>query len=236
MQYMSTPARRAILGNERTTNPTPAALFALGKHFGKKRVRRVARALARRRRSFHRGNPAPALIASLASKLPLGGLLKTPSEKRAAKIAGAVVASAVSGNLTAAKAIEARTAIGIAKERAVWQSAWAQVPKRVKDLLKKYGELVPGVDHSTPELAAQEALARPVDANELEEAAAEERRAVRAEAAAGRRESAAAAERRESRLTELGVAGLGALARGGRRRTTRKRRRKSGSRGRSFSF
>jgi hypothetical protein len=228
-------ARRALMGGERTHNPSPAASALLLRKFGKRRVKRAVSFLGKRRRSFHRGNPLPAAIA-LATKIPgLGGLLKTPSEKRAAKIVGAVVASAVSGNLTAAKAIDERTSIGIVKERAVWRAAWAQVPKKIKDLLKKYAELVPGVDHTSPETAADSALSRAVDANELEAAAREEGRMSKAERAAAAREERAARGVTQGRLTELGVAGLQALAGRGRRLSgTRRRRRRST--GRSIRF
>lgn len=228
-------ARRSIMGKERTHNPSPAAAAILKRGLGGKRAKRAATFLGKRRRRFHRGNPAPAAIAAIAAKIPgVSGLFKTPSEKRAAAVAGALVSSAADGNLTAAKAIEARTAIGIMKERAVWQAAWAQVPKKIKDLLKKYAELVPGVDHTKPETAAQEALARAVDANELEEAAAAEARSSRAERTAAARETAASRERGQQRLTELGVAGLQAFA--GRGRRPRSRRRRRSSTGRAIRF
>lgn len=234
-------ARRALLGSD-SQNPTLAAKMLLGlqrRGGGARRRSPFAKGLARARRlrrSFFRGNPAPAVVAALAGKLPgfARGLFKTPSEKRAGAIAGSLVASAVAGNLTAAKAIDERQEIGIAKERAVWRRAWTQVPAKIKQLLKQYGELVPGVDHSTPETAGETALARAVDVNELEDQAAEAARMVREERAAGRRETSAAAERREARLTELGL-GIGqALA--GRGRRPAKRRKKRRTTGRRISL
>jgi len=234
--WQSSTARRSLVGRERTHNPSPAAAALIGRALGRKRTKRAVSFLGKRRRRFHRGNPLPAAVSLIAAKIPgLGGLLKTPSEKRAAKVVGAVVASAVSGNLTAAKAIMERTDLGIRKERAVWNAAWAQVPKKIKDLLKKYAELVPGVDHSNPESAAESALSRALDVNELEEAAAEEQRLSKSERAAAARESLAARERGQARLTELGVAGLQAFAGRGRRPSTRRRKRRRTS-GRAFSF
>lgn len=74
-------ARKALRPGTRTMNPTPAA----AKLLGKKRVARGKRVLAKRqgRRSAHRGNPLPAIIAlaSQANKLPvIGGLLNRHPE------------------------------------------------------------------------------------------------------------------------------------------------------------
>lgn len=55
-------ARRSIMGSERTHNPSPAAASLLGS----KRVARAARKLKRLgKRSAHRGNPLPAVVATL---------------------------------------------------------------------------------------------------------------------------------------------------------------------------
>jgi len=75
---------RKMLVPTRTHNPTPAASALLGK----KRVTRGKRVLARRqgRRSAHRGNPVPAVlaIAAEAKKLPvIGGLLNRHPEDKA---------------------------------------------------------------------------------------------------------------------------------------------------------
>lgn len=233
--WSQSSARRSIMGTERTHNPSPAASSLLKLGIGKRRLKKATGRLTRFRRRFHRGNPAPAAVLAVAAKIPgLKSILKTPSEKRAAKVAGSLVAAAVSGNLTAAKAIEERQEIGIQKERTVWRSAWSQVPKKIKDQLKKYAELVPGVDHTNPESAAQSALSRAVDVNELEEAAEEAAREVREARAASARETRASRERVLSTVADVGVAGLQAFAGRGRRRSTRRKRRRSSSRTISF--
>lgn len=228
------------MGAERTQNPSLAATALLKRGLGKGKFKRAVHGLRRRRRSFHRGNPLPAaLIAGVASKIPgLKSILKTGSEKRAGGVAGQLVSAAVNGNLTAAKAIMERTMIGIMKERAVWKRAAAQIPPNILELVNKYAEEIPGVDHSTPESAANDALSRPVDGLKLEKAArdaAEEaaaaQRSKRESAAAAR---AAAAERREARITELGAAGLSALA--GRSRRPARRRKKRRTTGRRVSL
>lgn len=229
--WSQSQARASLMGRERTHNPSPAAASIIRQAIGKRKTKAAVKFHRKLRRRFFRGNPAPAAVIAVASKIPgLGGVFKTPSEKRAGKVAGSLVASAVSGNLTAAKAIEERQEIGIQKERTVWRSAWAQVPAKIKKQLKQYAELVPGVDHSSPESAADSALSRAVDVNELEEAAEQAAREVREQRAAGARETAAARERRESRFTELGVAGLQAFAGRGRRPRTRRRKRRRASR------
>lgn len=226
-------ARRSVMGKERTHNPSPAAAALLRRGLGGKRAKRATAFLGKRRRRFHRGNPAPAIVAAVAEKIG-GKLFKTPSEKRAAKVAGSLVASAVSGNLTAAKAIEERQEFGIAKERSVWRSAWAQVPAKIKQQLKQFMELVPGVDHTSPETAAESALSRAVDVNELVEAAEEKAAEVRAERAATARERQAARERTIGTAADVAVAGLQAFAGRGRRRSTRRRKRRGTSRRISF--
>jgi hypothetical protein len=86
--------------------------------------------------------------------------LKQPSEKRAAKVAPQAVASANAGNLTAARMIADRTTFGIAKERAVWQAALAQVNPQILSAAKN--ARLPNIDESTPEAAVAFALANPV--------------------------------------------------------------------------
>jgi hypothetical protein len=158
----------------------------------------------------------------------LGGRFRAPSEKRAKRVVGPVVASANAGNLTAVKAIEHRSqpGFGIAKERAVWQAAWTQVPKKLKDLLKKYADLVPDADHTNPETAAATALSLAVDVNELEEAAREETRASKAERAAIAREERAARQQTLGTLAGVAEAGLTAFGRRSLRRPTRRRTRR----------
>jgi len=221
-------ARAALVGGS-THNPGPAAASLLGRARGKRAVRRAVRRVGRLRRSFHRGNPLPAVIGAVLSAKglvgKLGGRFKTPSEARAGGAAQQLVAAAVAGNLTAAKAIAERTEIGIQKERAVWRKAFTQVPASIVALVKKYEMQIPGVDHSTPEAAAESALARAVDGLALE-AMARGEAATRGSAAERRAALAEAkAERREERIT--GVAGLAAqalLGRGRRRGPTRRRR------------
>ncbi len=213
-------ARRALMGPERTHNPSPAASYLLGQRYGGSTVRAVVARLNKRRRSAHRGNPLPALVGGeLLSHIPgLGGLFKTPSAKRAKAVAGALVTSAVNGNLTAAKAIIERTKIGIQSERAVWKDAARQIPQNIVALLAKFGDQVPSVDHSTPESAAQDALDRAVDGKAMQ--------AHITEAA-----SAAAHQRHVENLSlvQSGIGTLGtvatALARGSRRPARRRRRR-----------
>lgn len=228
-------ARRALMGGERTHNPSPAAFFTLQKSFGKRRLLRGIRKVNRLRRSFHRGNPLPAVLGlagGLAGKL--GGRFKTPSERRAAGPAQALVDAAVKGNLTAAKAIAERTEIGIQKERAVWRKAFTQIPPNIVELVKKYNEQIPGVDHSTPEAARDSALARAVDGLALEaQAQAEQKAAGAARAGAASARAAAAAarqERREAQLAGVAQAGLTALAGRGRRPAQRRRKRRTSGR------
>lgn len=230
--YNRSYARESIMGYEPTMNPTPAAMFLLKKGLGAPRVAQAIRTIIKRRRSAHKGNPLPALIgAQVLGHIPgVKNLFKTPSEKRAAAVAGQLVASANQGNLTAAKAIMERMVIGIQKERAIWTAAAAQIPKNIKDLVKKYQDVIPGVDHSSPESAAQSALASAVNGLELEASA----RTAAATAATQSRASraASAATSRQDRMTMMGLGAdvLGkaasALGRGGRsRRPVRRRRR-----------
>jgi len=231
--WSQSAARRSLVGTERTHNPSPAAASLLRKGLGRRLFRKAKSVHGKRRRRFHRGNPAPAAVASIASSLAgslgLGGIFKKPSEKRAAAVAGAVVASAIGGNLTAARAIfeRSRPTFGIAKERAVWAAAWAQIPKHVKDALTKYAEAVPGVDHTNPETAAASALSSPVELGAIEAAAAEASRMSKAERAAAAREERASRERTLGTLADVGVAGLQAFAGRGRRPRSRRRRRRS---------
>jgi hypothetical protein len=95
----------------------------------------------------------------------LGGIakrLKQPSEKRAAAVAPQAVASANQGNLTAAKMICDRTTFGIAKERAVWSQACAQVNPAITAAAQAARIPAGYIDQSTPESAVQSALAHPI--------------------------------------------------------------------------
>ncbi len=225
MLWNSNPARRYLVGAERTANPTPAAAFLLGKRLG--RARKAARGIPafRLRRRRTTSNPLPAVAAVLASKLGgLGGRFRAPSEKRAAGAATQLVAAAVAGNLTAAKTIAERVQIGIAKERAVWRRALAQVPARILQLVQRYAAEIPGADQSSPEAAAESAIARAVDASALEAQSAAARGAI--SSAAARR--AAQAEAKQARREELlaGVGGQIGSALLGRGRSLRRRPRR----------
>lgn len=222
------------MGREATHNPSPAAAALLGRTFGKVALRAAIKRANKRRRSFHRGNPLPAVLAASGLISKLGGRFKTPSEKRAGAVAGRMVDAAVRGNLTAAKAIAERTEIGIQKERAVWKKAFAQIPPNIIELVKKYNEQIPGVDHSSPEAAADSAIARAVDGVALEAAAQAELKTTRAAGAAARARAAATSQantiRREALISNVAGEGLKALAGRGRRPAQRRRRSTKGRR------
>lgn len=157
MKWNQSIARKHLL-REDTMNPTIAAKSLLGRSV----VRRAARRIKRRR--FHRDNPLPALAAlagasSVISKIPvIGGFLKTPSEKRAAAVAPGVIQSANAGNLVAVKGIMRRTQMGIAKERAVWQAALAQIRPELVQRAIKQDKSIPEADHKNPETFAQSVM------------------------------------------------------------------------------
>lgn len=229
-------ARRTISG-QKSQNPTLAATALLKAGLGKRRTRRAIKRAGSLRRRFHRGNPAPAIVATLASKIPgIGNIFKKPSEKRAQAVAGAIIQAANSGNLVAARGLIDRAAKPmIAKEKAVWAAAVAQLSAKVRGAVQKYADLIPAADQSNPEAFAASVLsAPPVELAELEAAAAEQARESKAERAAAAREQRASRERTLGTLADVGVAGLQAFAGRGRRRSTRRRRRSP--RGRSVSF
>lgn len=164
-------ARRALMGHERTHNPSPAAASMLGKRAvrtAKRKLKRVGRKRA------HKGNPSPAVVSSLAGLIPggslvsgllggLGGRFRSPSEVRAAKVAPAVVQAANSGNLTAAAGLIERAARPmIAKEHAVWQAAAAQLSPAIVAAVKTHMKSIPAADQSGPEQFAASVLASPV--------------------------------------------------------------------------
>lgn len=164
-------ARAALVGYEPTMNPAPAAAYLLG--IGVKRPTLFSQGHARRRLTGKRTrthNPFPAALA-IASPLlkhvplfgKLGGILKTPSEKRAAAVAPQAIQSASAGNLTAARMIHDRTTFGIEKERAVWRAAEQAVPAWLMQEART-SPLVPqgAVDHSSPEAAVQTSIANAV--------------------------------------------------------------------------
>lgn len=217
-------ARASLLGHEtETMNPSIAAKSLLGRDV----VTRATRKLFRYgRRRAYRGNPLPALIGALGSLGGLGKRFKAPSEKRAAAIAPAIIAAANSGNLTAARGLIERAAWPmIAKEWDVWKAAAAQLAPKMRAAVTKYAELIPAASQRNPEEFAASIAASPVQLAQIEGQEREERatRGAAAERRAARDEEAA--ERREGRLTELGAAGLQALAGRGRRPARRRRRR-----------
>ena len=221
------------MGHEPTMNPTPAAMSILKSAFGGPRVAQAIQRIGKRRKSAHKGNPLPALVAGeVLSHIPgIKNIFKTPSEKRAAAVAQSLVASANQGNLTAAKAILERSVIGIMKERAIWTAASAQIPKNIKDLVKKYEAVIPGVDHSSPEAAAQSALASAVNGLELEASARTAAATAASQSRASRAASSAASAKERMTMMGLGADVLGkaatAFGRGGRSRRPVRRRRRS---------
>jgi len=237
-------ARRALMGSERTHNPSPAASALLGK-------RKVGRAKAKLRRlgrrRAYKGNPAGAVTALLGGALGgppgalLGGLLggarfRAPSSSRAAKIAPALVTAANAGNLTAAAGLIERAAKPMtAKESAVWKMAAAQLAPAIVAAVHKYATLIPAADQTNPENFAASVMASAVSLPEIQ-AREMQARGVATSAAERRaaREEAKQATR-EAQLAGVAGAGLQALARGGRRPTQRRTRRRR-STGRAFSF
>lgn len=140
--YQSTPARRFLMGNERTINPNPAAAYLLGKA----RVSAYRKRYAYRK-SAHRGNPAPAaIIAGLSgikklfnlggsprvfNDLPGGGPLQTTVND--------LLLKASQGD---AAAIRTMWAARTGKQGAAWTKIWAEmvpgvVPKAVQDYIKR---------------------------------------------------------------------------------------------------
>jgi hypothetical protein len=108
-----------------------------------------------------------AIAGAVASKLPLASMFKTPSDKRAKKVIGPVIASANSGNLTAVAVMDNRRRIGgagIASERAVWQNGFNQVTGAVRAVYDPIASKILGSipsGYKGPEEAAAYALAHP---------------------------------------------------------------------------
>lgn len=233
MKYLQSQASRFVHGNRDTSNPTMAARFILGRFAGRKATGLIQR-YRRGRRSAYKGNPAIAALAGVLGGLDLGKRFKAPSFKRAAAMAPAIVAAANAGNLTAARGLIERAALPMnAKEHAVWAAAAGQLAPKIRAAVTMYAALVPAADQAGPEQFAASLVASPVQLTELETQAREERAARGAAGAAKAARAEAAAERREARFTELGAAGLTALARGGRRPARRRKRRPAA---REFSF
>lgn len=231
--WSQSAARRSLMGVERTHNPSPAATSLIRRAIGRTRTKRAVSFLGKRRRRFHRGNPAPAAIAALAGlDIPvLGSLFKKPSDKIAAGLAPGIVAAANSGNLTAARGLMERAVWPMnAKEAMVWKLAEKQLSAKIRNAVMKYADRIPQASQRNPkEFAAS--LVPGVDLNEIEaeaRAAVAQTKAERAAAAAASR-----AERAQllSTAGDVAAAGLTAFARGGRRpRSRRRSRRRSGRR------
>lgn len=163
MKYLQGAASRYIHGKQRTNNPTMAASFVMRRFGGGARtLREYGR---RTRRTKYRRNPPLAALGAIGGvkdvlgKLPvLGGLFKTPSEKRAAAVAPGVIQAANAGNLVAVKGIMRRTTQGIQKERAVWTAALAQVKPELVQRAVKQDKTIPEADHKNPEAFAASVL------------------------------------------------------------------------------
>jgi hypothetical protein len=102
--------------------------------------------------------------ASVVKKLNIAPKVSfaTPSEKRAAKVIGPVIASANGGNLRAVAVLDSRRTIGIAKEQRVWGDGFAKVsPDVLAQYLPNRSALIaaiPAGAQSNPEAAAAYAL------------------------------------------------------------------------------
>lgn len=228
-------ARRALMGHERTHNPSPAASFLLKRRFGSKTVAKAVSFLNRRRRSAHRGNPVPALAAGAAESLighipGLKNLLKKHSEDIAKGLAPSIVQAANAGNLTAARGLIERAAIPmIVKEHAVWAAASAQLSPKIVAAVKKYADQIPQANQTGPAAFAA-SLVPAVSLQDIEAESAARVGATKAERAAAAREARAERQATLGTLSGVATAGLQALAGRGRRqpvrrRTTRRRRR-----------
>jgi len=220
-------ARESLLGRDtRTMNPSIAARSLLGPKAAQ--ILRRFKRRSYRSRPFYKGNPAPAIALALAGKIPgLKNLLKKHSEEVAAGLAPAIVQSANAGNLTAARGLIERAAVPmIVKEHAVWARAAGQLSPKIVAAVRKYADRIPAADQTNPTNFAA-SLFPAVELRDIEQAEQEEAAQIKAERRGRAATAAAAGERREARLTELGAAGLQALARGGRRPTQRRRRRRS---------
>jgi hypothetical protein len=111
------------------------------------------------------------MLGSVTVPTPVGiGLhvsLTQSSDKRAQAVLPSVVQSALNGNLTAWRCLDERRNLGIATERAVWASGWAQASTQRPDLLALYNQYkskVPAVNNTSPEAAAASVLANPYSA------------------------------------------------------------------------
>jgi len=169
--YNRSQARASIMGHEPTMNPTPAAAMLLGMTVQRPIGHRssVAKRSILKRRHPRTANPTPAALVSsvvpggsLITSL-LGGLgkrFKAPSEKRAAGLAPAIVASANAGNLTAARGLLERAAKPMkVAESLVWKAAAAQLSQTIVAAVQKHLANIPQADQSGPEQFAQSVVA-----------------------------------------------------------------------------
>lgn len=212
-------ARAALMGTRDTTmNPTPAARRLLGPLYSRfkkqaaaaPKKKSTARTFIHRRRPFHRGNPAPALIAGAASLFggKLGKRLKSKAAAHAERVARA--------DALAARALIGDAAAATELERLSREFATAEAKEYAAGKLAE-------VIHALEQSKKAEAAAR-----RAESAAAGRAARGAAEATAARREGLAAGV-----LSSIADA---SLARGSLRPRAPRRRKKRKPRGRSFSF
>jgi len=216
-------------------NPSIAARSLLVRGFGRRRVARAIRRTARFRRSFHRGNPLPALVGSVLPSIPgLKNLFKKRSHLIAAELAPAIVAAANSGNLTAARGLMERAVWPMnPQEHTVWAAAEKQLAPKIRAAVKRYADRIPQASQRNPKEFVG-SLTPGIDLNEIEADAAAEASLSKAERAEAAREARVARTQLLGTVADVGVAGLQAFAGRGRRPATRRRRRRAPSR--AFSF
>lgn len=156
-------ARSSIMGYEKTSNPTPAAVSMLGK----RRVKTATRALKKRGiKRRHKGNPLPAVVGLLGGGLgSLGKRFRAPSEKRAAQLAPSIIQAANAGNLTAARGLIERAARPMkVAESNVWKAAAAQLSADIVKQVSINSKSIPMADQSDPEHFAASVAASPFQA------------------------------------------------------------------------
>lgn len=129
-------ARSAIMGYEKTSNPTPAAVRLLGK----KAVRSAVKKLKRGgRKRAHKGNPLPAVVGTLAGFIPGGSLVTTGLKALGIKTGspryeGGPLISTVqgfldhikAGDLNALQTLHSLATSPAEKHRIQWAKVWNQ--------------------------------------------------------------------------------------------------------------
>lgn len=157
-------ARSSIMGYEKTSNPTPAAVSMLGKRRVKAAQRKLKKRGIKRR---HKGNPLPAVVGLLGGAL--GGVSKrfrAPSEVRAARLAPSIIQAANAGNLTAARGLIERAARPMkVAESNVWKAAAAQLSADIVKQVSINSKSIPMADQSDPEHFAASVAASPFQAS-----------------------------------------------------------------------